>query len=318
MDPKVAIIIPSYNRAHSISVAVEAALEQSYTHKMVVVVDDGSLDNTANILERFFDRPNFQYLQLEENQGTANAKNVGLLYTEADAYTFHDSDDIPHRDKLLRQSRVLFDPTYKAADCLNWGALDKSADDALEVDGVLTHHELILPDGQRAEIRKTISLVDDFFPNLQIGRSVPGDWTHINSGLFRRSVFERWGGFANGIEEDREFRNRLIMAGAILSILPEILMTKIETPDSLTQSAETDYHSASRKADRAELWDKIRSWKHEAIAVPEPVHIVNPAMKFVSNANLLCLGSVIQSEPTSVKVRQQISKLRHPDQTEAA
>jgi len=124
---------------------------------------------------------------------------------------FHDSDDISDRDKVLRQVRVLTRTDVRADDSLNWPMIGHTPSAALEVSAVLTHYALILPDGRRVEIRRTLSLVDDLFPNLQIGSDVPGDWTHINSGLFRAAVFQRLGGFAPRIEEDREFRNRLIL-----------------------------------------------------------------------------------------------------------
>ena len=81
---------------------------------------------------------------------------------------------------------------------------------------VLTHHALILPDGRQVEIRRNLSLVDDIFPNLQMGADVTGDWTHVNSGLFRQDVFARFGGFESCIEEGREFRNRINLNGAIV------------------------------------------------------------------------------------------------------
>ena len=67
--------------------------------------------------------------------------------------------------------------------------------------------------------------------------------------LFRSDVFRRVGGFENCIEEDREFRNRLIFSGEVLWVIPELLLTKIETRDILTQSAISDYDSERRKAD---------------------------------------------------------------------
>ena len=108
----------------------------------------------------------------------------------------------------------------------------------------------MLPDGRQVEIRRNLSLVDDIFPNLQMGADVTGDWTHVNSGLFRQDVFARFGGFENCIEEDREFRNRIILNGAIVWVIPDLLLTKIETSDSLTQSAASDCDSARDPADR--------------------------------------------------------------------
>ena len=104
-------------------------------------------------------------------------------------------------------------------------------------------------DGRSFPVRRTLSLVDDIFPNLQMGSEVPGEWTHVNSGLFRPQIFATLGGFSDCIEEDREFRNRIILSGEIVWIIPDLLLTKYETEGALTQDSRTDYDSARRRAD---------------------------------------------------------------------
>lgn len=282
LAPLVDIIIPTYNRAHLITGAIRAALNQSWWNIRVTVVDDASTDATQEAVRPFFDDPRFSYIRLSSNLGTANAKNAGLLLTDGDAVTFHDSDDLPHRDKILHQVRVLTAQDIGADDCLNWSMVDKIAGQKLDVAVALTHHELILPDGRRVEIRRDISLMDDVFPNLQMGAQVPGEWTHINSGLFRADVFRRLGGFEDCIEEDREFRNRLILSGEVIWLIPELLLTKIETPDSLTQSAVSDYDSTRRRADRQLVWDKVEDWRRNGTMNPVPVDIGDLGVDFVS------------------------------------
>lgn len=296
--PLVDIIIPTFNRAHLIETAIRTALEQSWWNLCVTVIDDASTDATQDKLGQFFGRENFNYIRLGQNLGTAQAKNVGILLTGGDALTFHDSDDIPHRDKVLRQVRYLGEPGIYAAGCLNWSSAHHAPGDLLDVGAVLIHHEMILPDGRRFEVRRDLSIVDDVFPNLQLGSGVPGEWTHVNSGLFRAGLFERQGGFADCIEEDREFRNRLVLSGEILRVLPEILLTKVETPDSLTQSAVSDYDSNTRRADRQKVWDKVDAWRKAGHIDPEVVDIPELEIGFVSNPELLCLRNIPCTIPT--------------------
>ena len=309
MEPLVNIVIPTFNRAHLIGQAVEAALGQSYRNLVVTVVDDGSTDATRDRLSSWFPDPRFQYIQLAENAGTAQAKNVGLALTAADACTFHDSDDLPHRDKVLRQARVMAQPAIHADACLNWGSAGREPGSRVDMGCVLTHHELLLPDGRRVEISRSLSLVDDFFPNLQMGSTVPGDWTHVNSGLFRVSVFARLGGFSDCIEEDREFRNRLIMAGEGGWGIPEPLLTKIETPDSLTQSAASDYDSARRKADRQAVWDSVARWRASGEVPPVPVDLSGVSIGFVSNPALLARSGALMTKGTRDRVDMWVRRL---------
>lgn len=286
MIPSVNIVIPTYNRAVVLPQAIDAALGQSHPRTTVTVIDDGSCDATPAVMVRYADHPRFVGIRLAANVGTAQAKNVGISLSVADAVTFHDSDDIPHRDKVIRQARVMGNETIGAHPCLNWRLSGREPDTAIQVGAVLTHHELILPEGERVEIRRTLSLVDDFFPNLQMAAGVPGDWTHVNSGLFHRSVFDRLGGFADCIEEDREFRNRLIMAGEVIWVIPDILLTKIESADGLTQQASTDYDSAHRQADRQRAWDAVGHWFRTREVAPAPIDLTGVRVAGCTNPGL--------------------------------
>ena len=292
MTPSVTIVIPTYNRALTLPQAIEAALGQSHPQTTVMVVDDGSRDETGAVLARYADHPRFVGVSLVGNVGTAQAKNVGIALSTTEAITFHDSDDLPHRDKVMRQARVLGNETIGAHPCLNWRLSGREPETRIQVGGVLSHHELILPDGERVEIRRTLSLVDDFFPNLQMAAGVPGDWTHVNSGLFHRSVFNRLGGFSDCIEEDREFRNRLIMAGEVLWVIPEILLTKIETQDSLTQAGATDYDSPQRIADRKRVWDAVARWFATREVDPVPIDLSGISIRSCTNPALCDRGAL--------------------------
>lgn len=167
--------------------------------------------------------------------------------------------------------------------------------------------KLVLPDGRRVAIRRDLSLFDDVFPNMQMGGQVPGEWTHINSGLFRQEVLARNGGFAVCIEEDREFRNRLMFNGEIIWIVQELLLTKIETPDSLTQSQETDYDSARRKTDRAMVWDKVRQWRTTGRVDPVPVDLPDLDLAFVSNPAHLRQRNMPMTDGTRAAVARCLS-----------
>ena len=307
LAPLVDIVIPTYNRAHLIAKAVQAALDQSWWNCRVTVIDDASTDDTPAALRPFFGNPRFNYVRLVHNLGTAQAKNAGILLTGGEAITFHDSDDLPHRDKVLHQVRVLTAQNIGADECLNWALSGKVAGQVLEVGAALTHHELILPDGRRVEIRRDISLFDDVFPNLQMGSRVPGEWTHINSGLFRAEVLKRLGGFEDCIEEDREFRNRLILNGEIVWVIPEILLTKIETPGSLTQASISDYDSAKRKADRQLVWGKVEEWRRTGRIAPVPIDIGALQVCFASNPSSLVARDVPMTARTAAGLADIIS-----------
>ena len=298
-----AIVIPTSNRAHMIGQAISAALAQSHSDCIVIAVDDGSEDDTWQVMQRYA-HPRLALIRLARNLGTGRAKNVGILLAGGRAISFHDSDDRPHPDKLLRQSRRLGQRGLLPDPCLNWGILDRPWNAPLELSAVFTHHELIMPDGARVEIRRGISLTDDVFPNVQMGTRVPGDWLHINSGLFHPRVFAQLGGYVDSIEEDREFRNRLVFSGHLVWVIEDILLTKIETADSLTQSPRTDYLSEARTEARRAIWRDVAQWMETRRITPRPIDLPGDAIAEIVNPGILAPSDALCSHATRKSVDQ--------------
>ncbi|MDP0490219.1 MAG: glycosyltransferase family 2 protein [Verrucomicrobiota bacterium JB023] len=258
---KVKIVIPTYNRAHCLPQALDSALSQTYHGTEVTVVDDGSTDNTRQVIERYLDDPRLTYIRLKTNGGTAAAKNMGLVFGDYDAVTFHDSDDVASPNKVLLQTRALALKGH-ADDILDWQMLGHEPGSELNVDVAVGAHKFIKLDGSVHIIDKRISLVDDFFPTLQSPSKTEGDWVLINSGLFRRRCFSRLGGYLDSVEEDRELRNRLIACGHIFHFIAEPLLTKVEMAVSLTTNDDTGYRGEKRKQDRDEVWRRNRLYRN--------------------------------------------------------
>ncbi|MFQ5674616.1 MAG: glycosyltransferase family 2 protein [bacterium] len=103
-DFKVSVIIPTYNSAEYVVSAVESVLHQTSRPFEVIVVDDGSTDNTKEILTRFDDRIRYIF---RENGGPALARNTGLRNASGNCIAFIDSDDIWQPDKLEKQLAYL-------------------------------------------------------------------------------------------------------------------------------------------------------------------------------------------------------------------
>lgn len=100
----VSVIIPTYNRAHVVGEAIDSVLEQSYTGFELIVVDDGSADETPSVLESFGDR--LRVIR-QENRGPAAARNRGLAEASGELIAFLDSDDLWLPPKLQRQVEFL-------------------------------------------------------------------------------------------------------------------------------------------------------------------------------------------------------------------
>jgi len=103
--PAVSIILPTYNRAHLVGKAIQSVLNQTYQDFELIVVDDGSVDNTVEVVKSFND-PRIRYLRHEKNKGGAAARNTGIKAARGRYIAFQDSDDEWLPEKLEKQIRA--------------------------------------------------------------------------------------------------------------------------------------------------------------------------------------------------------------------
>ncbi len=100
-DFSVAVIIPTFNRAAFLPKALDSVLAQTYPPAEIIVVDDGSLDETIEVLDRY--QGNIRILHLDENRGVSFARNRGIEAARSRWIALLDSDDYWQPEKLKRQ-----------------------------------------------------------------------------------------------------------------------------------------------------------------------------------------------------------------------
>ncbi len=103
--PLVTVIVPAYNASDFIAETLESILNQTYDNLQVIVVDDGSTDDTARIVQSY--SPRVTYIHQANSGGCAAPRNRGLEYARGEFVTFFDADDIMLPDKLSRQVDAL-------------------------------------------------------------------------------------------------------------------------------------------------------------------------------------------------------------------
>jgi len=104
--PKVSVIIPTYNRAKLLPAAIQSALDQTFQDLEIIVVDDASPDNTADVVAGFKDS-RIRYVRHSANKGEAGTRNTGLRHVSGDFIAFLDDDDLWLPEKLEKQMRLL-------------------------------------------------------------------------------------------------------------------------------------------------------------------------------------------------------------------
>ena len=182
--PKVSVIVPAYNVARYIPDTLRSLQNQTLINFEVLIVDDGSTDNTAVVVEKFCQRDSrFQLLQ-KSNGGLSSARNYGIEGARGEYIAMLDADDIYHRDKLATHITRL----YCEADV----GVVYSASRAIRDDGKPT---FITLSGKPIHPNPLLALMCKNF----IG--------HGSNAMFRRCLVDEVGGFNESLRswEDVDF-----------------------------------------------------------------------------------------------------------------
>jgi len=201
MIPKlVSIIIPAWNAEKYIRESVDSALNQTYQDVEVIVVNDGSTDQTEKILQPYFKNPKVRYLT-HENLGLAFTRNTGIKNARGEFIALLDSDDIFLAGKIERQVKILeANPDYDIcySDLLHFTD---------EEPRKFFHHRYTYPSG-------------DIF-----GKLIHQQFINPLTVIIRKAVLERFGSFDPNLKrsEDWELWLRLAKNGVKFYYLNEVL-----------------------------------------------------------------------------------------------
>lgn len=196
----VSVIVPTYNRAHLIVPTLESIFQQTYRPIEVIVVDDGSCDGTADVVQNWADEKraidtsfSVRYLR-QDNAGPSAARNLGLRDCSGEFIQFLDSDDILHREKLaiqvpaIRQKHVDFfvcnyqpftDTLSTLGPVVSFYSRSHSVDDfpaqyPMHIAALLFQREVIFANGPWLDY---LSAGEDFEYNFRIiARGAEGVW----------------------------------------------------------------------------------------------------------------------------------------------
>ena len=100
--PQVSVVMPTFEQSRLIRRALDSLMAQSLADRELIVIDDGSQDDTARAVLPYLEDARIRYVQLLHNQGLGNALNEGLERARAALLAYLPSDDVLSRDHLQR------------------------------------------------------------------------------------------------------------------------------------------------------------------------------------------------------------------------
>ena len=142
----VSIILPTYNRAREITDSIKSVLAQTYKEFELLVIDDGSTDETEEVVRAISD-DRIRYMKLEQNRGQAAARNYGISNAKFDYIAFQDSDDKWNPQKLEMQMKVMNDASSKVGMVYH-----KMRYQLEDIGSIIKPDEDIAPDRKRGNI----------------------------------------------------------------------------------------------------------------------------------------------------------------------
>ncbi len=211
--PSVSIVMPTRNAARSLQTALDSLSGQTYSDWEALVIDDGSTDASAEMVQDVaLEDPRFRLLRPAVRPGLVGALNLGLAEARAPLIARMDADDVMHPERLARQvARMQAKPELGLVACRVTFGGDRAAQAgyAAHVDWL---NALVTPE----QIRR--------------GRFVESPLAHP-SVMFRRELVSQYGGYRDGPwPEDYELWLRWLDAGVAMAKVPEVLLDWRDSP----------------------------------------------------------------------------------------
>lgn len=227
-SPLVSVILPTYNRVDLLPRAIASVLKQEYTELELIVVDDGSIDATPEVISEIQDQ-RLRYIGLKQNQGETFARNIGIHQAKGRFIAQMDSDDIWFPEKISYQLHILsknMQIDFIFSNFININHITGTSYNFFE---------------QRAQILRhlTIQEIDNHAWEIKAGfpeTLLISNIIQHSSILLRRSVIQSVGMYNEKLRGsgDLEYWWRAALRGAIFAYTDRVLVERHKDAQSLT------------------------------------------------------------------------------------
>ncbi len=226
---KVSVIIPSYNHAQYIREAIESVLAQTYKDIEIIVVDDGSSDNTKEILSPYIKDGKIRYIY-QENRGLAAARNTGVKAAQGRYIKFLDSDDFLYSEQIEQQVGQI-----------------KTSDNFFSI----SDHCLLRPNGEIVKHK--------YYPadaERQLAYFLGDNPAPVHAYLVTKVLIDRAGGFDETLKacEDWDLWIRILQEGAIIKHLPYMGCCYRVSSTSMSANMESMFLQKCKVVEKVNGW----------------------------------------------------------------
>lgn len=231
MKPLVSILIPAFNAEKWIGAAIQSAIAQSWSQKEIIVVDDGSTDQTLTVARRF--ECGSVRVIAQNNRGSAEARNKGYSVCQGDYIQWLDADDLLAPDKIANQMKIATAESKTTLLSSAWGCFFYRPGKAKFV---------------RTSLWKDLGPCEWLFNKLSEGL-----WMACQSWLVSRELSELAGPWDVRLsaDDDGEYFSRVMLSSERIKFVPEA-HSYVSTVNANSLSKNT--HSSERKA-----WSQLES-----------------------------------------------------------
>lgn len=283
--PLVSVLIPCFNYARYVGEAIRSVLAQDYANFELIVVDDGSSDNSAEVIQQAIDSARgatvrrVEFIQ-QTNQGVSAALNTALAHAYGELIATFDADDLMPPGRLKLQAEYL--GQNPAVGCVGGGAI--------RVD----EYGRQLP---KKEKKRQIKRYD-FSQALAVALVVGG-----GIAVYRREAMDKAGGYDPAIKiQDFQMTVKVAYAGYFVDILPEVVTLYRKHEGSLSKDYKAEYRFGLQV---------LEPFKQHPSYSPAKAKLISRALRLAVTDDKAYAWSLFKQIPLKHWDRQLLKRLRH-------
>ena len=209
----VSVVIPTYNRENTLRKSIKSVTKQTYDQIEILVVDDGSTDNTHELVQQMTSEDQrIRYLKNTGAKGVSDARNTGIRAAKGEFIAFNDSDDYFHKDKISKQIEKFGDADF----C--FGRFEK----------IIDHKEYVIPSDEYDDTELNGDIYELLLHDNLIG---------CPTLMVRHALLDKTGGFDTSFPalEDYDMALRLAKNGKA-AFVGDVILDSDFTEESISAS----------------------------------------------------------------------------------